>query len=172
MAGHDEEQVTIEELVAMSDILGCTEQIANLYPGWKLLCLIVAHSVPSTHEKARTNALRLARHLRGDNDLAFTLNADDYPQLLDLIRNAPGQDDPYDEVDIAREEQPPLFVSRVEVMPHPQLGTANELSAFLAVRLYCYSQEEASTLEVHSFALNREDAMALANELRNVVRET
>ena len=139
VGGHDQEPVTIEELAAMADLFGYTESIANLSPGWELLCLLVAHGVPSTHEEAKANALRLARHLNEDNDLAFTLDLDNTPQLLDLARNAADQDDLYDKLEVVREGQSPLFVSRVEITPHPELGMANELRASLVVQFYCYS---------------------------------
>ena len=171
MEHYDQEPVSIDELVAMADLLGVTETIASLSPGWELWCLLVAHGVPSTHEEAKANALRLARHLNENDDLAFTLDLDDVPQLVDLARKAANRDHLYDKLDVAREGQPPLTIASFAMSSLPELGMANEIRASLVIQFCCYSQEKTGTLELHRFALNGEDAMALANQLRNYVRE-
>ena len=167
MDGYDPESVTTEELRAIADILGFTEQISNLETGWELCAMMVAHGCPSTHDQAKHNALRIARDLSGNDDLEF---GEELPELLDLARSAAGEDYLYDTVEDVQEGPTP-FVTTFKIVPYPEMGTASELGAFLVIELYCYSQEKPATLELQRFAMTAAGAMGLANSLRNYARE-
>ena len=163
----DPDSVTVEELRAIADLMGLTDQITNLETGWELSAMMVAHGCPSTHEQAKRNAQRVARHLSGNDELEL---GDDLPALFDLAGSAQKEDYLYDTVEDVQEGATP-FVSTFEIVPYQGMGTESELEAFLVIELYCYSQEKPATLELRRFAMSAAGAMGLANSLRNFARE-
>ena len=63
--------VTLDELIAMADLLGHRQKIHDKSYGWALRALEASHGCPSTHAQAHPNAQRLARAISDDPSLVI-----------------------------------------------------------------------------------------------------